>query len=72
MNRQFAMGAATALGVVMMIQDWYGLEVYIQHVREHWVELPWWVGGGIAAWCSWLGRDKTPNATMTGLAPEKG
>ena len=61
MNRQFAMGAATALGVVMMIQDWYRLEGYIQHVRDHWIELPWWVGGGIAAWCAWLGRDKAPN-----------
>ena len=62
MNRQFAMGAATALGVMMMIQNWYGLDGYIQQVRDYWIELPWWVGAAIAAWCAWLGREKTPNA----------
>jgi len=65
MNRQFAMGAATALGVVMMIQNWYGLEGYIQHVRDHWIDLPWWGGAAIAAWCTWLGRDKTPNVELS-------
>ncbi len=63
------MGAATALWVMMMIQDWYGLEGYIQHVRDHWIELPWWVGGAIAALSAWLGRDKTPNVEVSGLAP---
>lgn len=70
MNKQFATGVATTLGVVMMIQDWYGLEGYIQHVRDHWIDLPWWVGGGVATGCAWLGRDKTPNTELSGDAPQ--
>lgn len=29
-------------------------------------ELPWWVGGWMAAWCAWIGRDKTPNEKLNG------
>lgn len=26
-----------------MLQDWYGLETYIQLLRIHWVNIYWWV-----------------------------
>ena len=28
---------------VMLIQDWYGLEKYLEVAKEKWVNIPWWV-----------------------------
>lgn len=66
-NRQFVMGAGTALWLVMMVQDWYGLEAYIQHLRDHWIDLPWWVDGVMAAWCAWLGLDKAATKSLRNM-----
>ena len=59
MNVRFIMGILTALCVMMMIQDLYGLEGYINHLRNSWVEIPWWVSGVFAALFTWLGHDES-------------
>ena len=61
MNRQFFMGILAAFGTMMAIQDWYGLDGYVQMVRDNWIDLPWWVGFAVAVLATLLGRDKTPN-----------
>lgn len=60
MNKTFSCGAAAALGFMMAIQDWYGLDGYIQHVRDHWIELPWWVGASICVVATIAGNKAQP------------
>jgi len=43
MSRAFRAGIVAALSAHMAIQDWYGLEGYIQHLQTWWVDVPWWV-----------------------------
>ena len=44
LSTSFWCGFLVHAGLTMAIQDWYGLEHYIQHVRSHWVDLHWLVG----------------------------
>jgi hypothetical protein len=47
----FTCGVIAAIGFTMAVQDWYGLDSYIEHVRAGWVQMPWFVGAiiGIVA-----------------------
>lgn len=38
-------GMALAFCVMGFIQDWMGLEAYLIHVENHWIDVPWqlWV-----------------------------
>lgn len=47
----FFLGVMCALGFYMAFQDWYGLEGYVEYIRAHWTELPWWLGALIATAC---------------------
>lgn len=40
------MGALAAFSIVAAIQDWLGLEGYIQHLRDTWIGTVY--GGGVA------------------------
>lgn len=48
----FGLGALGMAGLIMAIQDWLGLEAYIQYCREHWINYPWWAGGTIFLLCT--------------------
>jgi len=48
MSWSFWCGFMTDVGIHMAVQDWYGLERYIEFCREHWIDLPWTVGALIA------------------------
>lgn len=45
----FWRGVVVAAALSVAYQDWLGLERYVEHSRKYWVELPWWVGGLVAA-----------------------
>ena len=47
LKRSFVYGYLACAGMHMLIQDALGLEGYIQHVREHWINMPWVIGLGI-------------------------
>lgn len=36
-------GVALHMWLRMSVEDWYGLEAWIEIVRRHWISLPWWV-----------------------------
>jgi len=40
----FCLGVAFAFAMSMTIQDGFGLEGYIDLLRQNWIQLPWWVG----------------------------
>lgn len=44
----FVRGMGFTAALFMLIQDWMGLEGYIEYLRGAWINLPWWVGGGLA------------------------
>lgn len=47
--RSWYYGIAFYMGFTMLIQDYLGLEGYIEFVRTHWTDLHWIVGLLIAA-----------------------
>lgn len=49
----FMMGFFFHIGYSMAVQDWLGLERYIQLCRDNWLDLHWTVGALIAALCLW-------------------
>jgi hypothetical protein len=53
-RRSFWYGLGFGFGFDMLIQDWLGLEGYIEFVREHWREIHWMWGLMIAASCMFL------------------
>ena len=65
MSRHFYMGALAAFSIVAAIQDWLGLEGYIQHLRDTWIDLPWWISACTFVFAIWLGSDRSTNATSS-------
>ena len=55
------MGALAAFSITAAIQDFLGLEGYIQHVRDTWINLPWWISACIFLFAIWFGNDRGPN-----------
>ena len=62
------LGWILMVSLVMTLQDWHGLEGYIEYCRNNWINLPWQVGGTasfLAAGMIFLiyygQRDKTSN-----------
>lgn len=51
LSASFFYGLGFWAGIHMLIQDWMGLEGYIEYLREAWINLPWWVGASAAAMC---------------------
>jgi hypothetical protein len=49
----YCLGAASVAAGHMAIQDWMGLQGYLEQVATHWIALPWWLGAGLAVAC-WL------------------
>ena len=47
-------GCAGNVGIHMTVQDWYGLEGYIEFCREHWIDLHWIWGALIATTALYL------------------
>lgn len=47
MKSGWAAGLCFMGGFHMFVQDLMGLEMYIQYLRNHWVDLSWWVGFSI-------------------------
>lgn len=48
-DNHFWWGVSFAFAFMVGMEDWYGVESYITHVRLYWVTMsPWW-GFGIAA-----------------------
>lgn len=58
MTFSFWCGFLVQGGINMAVQDWHGLEGYIEFCREHWVDLHWLVGATIAgaAFVVYMGR----------------
>ncbi len=54
MSWSFWCGFAVNTGIHMAVQDWYGLEGYIEFCREHWIDLHWLVGVTIAVVAGYL------------------
>lgn len=52
---QFVLGFAACAALNMAIQDWMGLEGYIEHIQKPgmWLDLPWWVGGFVVVLVTW-------------------
>lgn len=48
MTFSFWCGFMTEAGISMAVQDWHGLEGYIEFLREHWINFHWLVGASIA------------------------
>ena len=42
MSRSFVRGLAAGLCGTLVYEDYLGLEAYVEHVRAHWIVLPWW------------------------------
>lgn len=42
LNRGFFIGLMMALLSQLFFQDFMGLEAYVDTVRRHWINLPWW------------------------------
>lgn len=47
MTFAFWCGVLAHGGFMMAVQDWYGLEAYIEFCRLHWIDLHWLVGASI-------------------------
>lgn len=50
-NTHFSLGICTVGAVYMAIQDWYGLQGYLELVASHWIELPWQFSAVMAVAC---------------------
>jgi hypothetical protein len=44
MTGSFIRGALLCLAIIITVQDYMGLEKYIESLRKHWGLMPWWVG----------------------------
>ena len=51
LKRSFVYGYLACVGMHMLIQDLLGLEKYVLHVQENWIDLPWAIGLGITLIC---------------------
>ena len=40
---EFVAGMVFAFSIILLRQDWLGLEKYILFVRNNWIVLPWWI-----------------------------
>lgn len=43
-SSSFWHGIAVSAGLSSMFQDWLGLDGFIEHLRGHWINMPWWLG----------------------------
>ncbi len=61
LNRAWWYGIMFSTGFHMLVQDWMGLEGYIEFVQENWTDMHWIVGlliatAGLFLWTGLLGR----------------
>lgn len=40
---EFWRGYLLAMCITCSIQDWYGLDAYIQQLKANWWNVPWWL-----------------------------
>lgn len=46
----FMRGFCTVMIMISTLQGWLGTKQFIEHIRERWVELPWWAGSQLLLW----------------------
>ena len=47
---QFVSGCISTICAISLIQDWYGLEGYIAHLRDYWVDSAYTVPVAVIIW----------------------